>query len=112
MKRRSAQLLCRKSVSTPCEHCRSPGELDKNAAGRLLARNTIKNTLLAHGLRPAPERGKHTCWRTLLQSHLGAIAGADFFSVEVLTPFGLIGYFVLFVIDIGTRRVQIAGITS
>ena len=80
--------------------------------GHDIARNTIKNTLLAHGLEPAPERGRHTSWRTFLQSHLGAIAGADFFTVEVLTPFGLVRYFVLFVIDIGTRRVQIAGITS
>jgi len=80
--------------------------------GHDVARNTIKNTLLAHGLQPAPERGKRTSWRTLLQSHLGAIAGADFFTVEVLTPFGLIRTFVLFVIDIGTRRVHIAGITS
>jgi putative transposase len=80
--------------------------------GHDIARNTIKNTLLAHGLEPAPERGTHTSWRSLLQSHLGTIAGADFFTVEVLRPFGLVRYYVLLVIDIGTRRVQIAGITS
>ena len=38
------------------------------------------------GLEPAPERGRRTSWRTFLQSHLGAIAGAGFFTVEVLTP--------------------------
>jgi putative transposase len=41
---------------------------------------------------------------------LGSIAAADFFSVEVLTLAGLARYYVLFVIDIETRRVQIAGI--
>jgi putative transposase len=77
-----------------------------------VARNTIKNILLAHGLEPAPERGRRTSWHTFIKSHLGAIAGADFFTVEVLRGFGLIRYYVFFIIDIGTRRVHIAGITS
>jgi transposase InsO family protein len=34
----------------------------------------------------------------------------DFFSVEVLTLAGLVRYFVLFVIDLETRHVQVAGI--
>lgn len=34
----------------------------------------------------------------------------DFFTVEVLTWFGIIRYHVLFVIDIATRKVEIAGI--
>ena len=41
-----------------------------------------------------------------------AIAAADFFSVEVLTRGGLVRYLVLFVIDLKTRRVHVAGITS
>ena len=79
---------------------------------REVARNTIKNILLAHGLEPAPERGRHTSWSTFIKSHLGAIAGADFFTVEVLRGFGLVRYYVFFVIDIATRRVHIAGITN
>jgi hypothetical protein len=35
----------------------------------------------------------------------------DFFNVEVLSLTGLVHYSVLFVIDLQTRRVQIAGIT-
>ena len=45
-----------------------------------------------------------------LKAHWGAIAATDFFTVEVLTARGLIRYFVLFVIDLKTRRVEIAGI--
>jgi putative transposase len=45
-----------------------------------------------------------------LKAHLGSISATDFFTVEVLTLGGLVRYFVLFVIDIETRRVQIAGI--
>jgi putative transposase len=44
------------------------------------------------------------------EAHLGAIAATDFFSVEVLTFPGLVRYFVLFVIDLETRRGQVAGI--
>jgi putative transposase len=80
--------------------------------GHDVARNTVKNTLLAHGLEPAPERGRHTSWHTFIKSHLGAIAGADFFTVEVLHGFGLVRYFVFFVIDIKTRHVHIAGLTN
>ncbi len=41
-----------------------------------------------------------------------SIAATDFFSVEVLTRMGLVRYFVLFVIDLKTRRVDIAEILS
>ena len=49
-------------------------------------------------------------WKTFLEAHGGEIAAADFFTVEVLTLVGLVRYHVLFVIDLETRRVQIAGI--
>ena len=39
-----------------------------------------------------------------------SMAATDFFSVEVITRSGLVRYFVLFVIDLKTRRVEIAGI--
>ncbi|MBM4319467.1 MAG: transposase family protein [Deltaproteobacteria bacterium] len=40
------------------------------------------------------------------------MAAADFFTVEVLTLFGLVRYSVLFVMKLKTRTVEIAGITS
>ena len=51
-------------------------------------------------------------WKTFLKAHWGAIAATDFFSVEVLTRVGLVRYFVLFVIDLQTRRIEIAGIAQ
>jgi hypothetical protein len=39
-----------------------------------------------------------------------SIAATDLFTVEVITRFGLVRHFVLFVIDLKTRRVEIAGI--
>ncbi len=78
--------------------------------GHEIGRNTIKRILLENGLDPAPLRGKTMSWKTFLKAHWGAIAATDFFSVDVLTRLGLIRYFVLFVIDLKTRRVEIAGI--
>jgi transposase len=79
--------------------------------GHERGRNTVKRLLLDHGLEPAPERRRTTSWKTFIDAHVGEIAGADFFTVEVLTLVGLVRYFVFFVIDIETRRVEIAGIT-
>jgi hypothetical protein len=42
---------------------------------------------------------------------MNVLAGADFFTVEVLTWRGLVTYYVLFFIHLETRRVSVAGIT-
>jgi hypothetical protein len=78
--------------------------------GHDLGRNTIKRILADAGLEPAPERSKRTTWKTFLKAHWRAIAAMDFFTVEVLTWRGLVRYFVLFAIDLKTRRIHIAGI--
>ena len=80
--------------------------------GHDVGRNTVKRILAEHGIEPAPERRKRIPWSTFLKAHWGAIAATDFFTVEVLTTRGLIRYFVLFVIDLKTRRVEIAGISN
>ncbi|MFT7626216.1 MAG: putative transposase, partial [Myxococcota bacterium] len=79
--------------------------------GHEIARNTIRRILLDNGMEPAPERHRKTDWKTFIRAHLGEIAAADFFSVEVRTLTGLVRYVVFFVIDIETRRVEIAGIS-
>ena len=80
--------------------------------GHELGRNTIKRILADHGIAPALERGKSMSWSTFIKAHWGAIAATDLFTVEVVNPFGLVRYHVLFVIDIATRCVCIGGITS
>ena len=79
--------------------------------GHEIARNTVKRILQERGLEPAPERSKRMPWKTFLRAHWGAIAAADFFTVEVMTWFGLVRYQVFFVMDLKTRRVEIAGIS-
>jgi transposase InsO family protein len=80
--------------------------------GHELGRSTIRRILAERGIEPAPERGKRTSWKTFLEAHWGAIAATDFFTVEVLTSHGLVRYAVMFVIELETRRVHIAGIVN
>ena len=89
-------------------YTRIRGALDN--LGHEIGRNTIKRILLENGIEPVPERNKGMSWETFLKAHWGAIAATDFFSVEVLTSVGLVRHFVLFVIDLKSRRVEITGI--
>lgn len=50
-------------------------------------------------------------WAQFLMMHWEVLAATDFFAVEVATWHGLVTYYVLFVMDLATRRVQVAGIT-
>ncbi|HEX2331144.1 MAG TPA: hypothetical protein VHN74_20640, partial [Candidatus Angelobacter sp.] len=52
-----------------------------------------------------------TSWKDFIAAHLAVLAGADFFTVEVLTWRGLVTYYVLFFLHLETRRVTVAGIT-
>ncbi len=79
--------------------------------GHQVGRGTIANILREHGIEPAPERDRHTRWSTFLKAHWECLSATDFLSVEVYTIKGLITYYILFFIDIGTRSVHIAGIT-
>ena len=48
-------------------------------------------------------------WAVFLKAHWKA--AADFFSVEVWSWRGLMTHYVLFVVELATRRVRIAGLT-
>jgi hypothetical protein len=106
---RVRQLLLMARENPSWGYTRLRGALENLGLG--LGRSTIQRILKQHGIEPAPLRGKTMPWKTFLKAHWGAIAAADFFSVEVLTRGGLVRYLVLFVIDLKTRRVHIAGLT-
>jgi hypothetical protein len=63
-----------------------------------------------HGALFLARIGVRIAWSAILRAHWGAIAAMDFFTVEVVTWTGLVRYHVLFVIDLASRRVEIAGI--
>jgi putative transposase len=73
---------------------------------------TVRNILRRHHLEPAPKRRKAgMSWPQFLKIHGDVLAATDFFTVEVATWHGLVTYYVLVVMELSTRRVQLAGIT-
>ena len=78
--------------------------------GRDVARTTVANVLRDNGIKTAPDRP--TSWRTFLRAHAKVIVAADFFTTEVWTARGLVTHYTLFLIDITTRAVHIAGTTT
>jgi putative transposase len=75
-----------------------------------VARSTVAKVLKEHGIKSSPERPMS--WATFVRSHAHLIAAADFFTTEVWTVRGLVRHFTLFVIDVATRRVHVAGTTA
>jgi transposase InsO family protein len=85
---------------------RISGELKK--LGHRACPSYVREVLRRHGLPPAPNR-RGPSWKQFLQSHLEVTWATDFFTEEVWTLGGLVTFYVLFFIHLGSRRVWIAG---
>jgi len=79
--------------------------------GYTVSDQTVGNILKRHNLLPAPERKKTTTWREFIRSHRDLLVATDFFTAEVWTRSGLVTYYILFFIQVGSRTVHIAGLT-
>jgi transposase InsO family protein len=79
--------------------------------GYRVSDQTVGNILKRHGLPPAPERQKTTTWKEFIRTHMDVLVATDFFTAEVWTLCGLVTYYVLFFIHLGSRQVHVAGVT-
>jgi len=80
--------------------------------GHHIDKITVRNILRRHHIDPAPKRREGgMSWTQFIKMHWEVLAATDFFSVEVATWHGLVTYYVLVVMELNTRRVEIAGIT-
>ncbi len=80
--------------------------------GHHIDAGTVRNILHRYHLDPAPQRRKAgMTWVQFLTLHWEVLAATDFFTVEVATWRGFVTYYVLFVMDLATRQVHIAGMT-
>jgi putative transposase len=70
---------------------------------------TVGNILKRNGIPPVPVRSQDTTWSKFIKNHQDVLSACDFFTTEVITPAGLITYYVLFFIHIGSRKIHIAG---
>ena len=89
---------------------RIQGELAK--VGYRISDTTVANILKAHGIEPAPKRKRTGSWETFLKAHWDVMASIDFTTVEVWTKGGLTTFYLLFVMELKTRRVHFAGCTT
>jgi putative transposase len=79
--------------------------------GYTVSDQTVGNILKRHGIPPAPERKLTTTWKDFIRTHMDVLVATDFFTAEVWTLGGLVTYYVLFFIHLGSRQVHVAGVT-
>ena len=79
--------------------------------GYPISDTTVGNVLKQHGIEPAPDRKRQTTWKTFIKSHWDVLAAIDFTTIEVWTKGELVTYYLLFVMEVATRRVHFAGCT-
>ena len=82
------------------------GELLK--LGHNLSATSIRSVLKRHRITPASERSTGT-WRSFLRHYKDQILACDFFTVETIS---LKTIYVLFFIELATRRIYLAGCTT
>src|SRR6266508_1892367 len=85
---------------------RIAGELLK--LGPRVSASTVRRLLLAAGLEPAPRR-EGPSWRDFLRQQAASMLACDFFTVETIS---LRRVYVLFFIEVESRRVHLAGCTT
>jgi putative transposase len=85
---------------------RIAGEI--NGLGLNVSATTVRKILRESGIGPAGER-PGISWRTFLRHQAHSMLAVDFFTVETVA---LRRLYVLFFIELGTRRVHLAGCTA
>ena len=79
--------------------------------GRSTSHQTVKHILGEHGIDPAPSRKAKPSWPDFIRAHADCLLATDFLTTEVWTAFGLVAYYALFFIHVGSRNVYVAGTT-
>jgi len=80
--------------------------------GLKISDTTVGNILKGHGIEPVPERRRQSTWNTFIRSHWDVLGAIDFTTIEVWTKHGLTTSYLLFAIELATRRVHFAGCTT
>ena len=105
--RRVRELVLRLARENPrWGYPRIAGELLK--LGLRVSSSTVRRLLIGAGVQPAPRRSGPS-WSMFLRQQAASMLACDFFTVETLS---LRRFYVLFFIEIGSRRVHLAGCTT
>jgi putative transposase len=104
---RTRELVVRLARENPrWGYQRIAGELSK--LGLSVSPSTVRRLLARAGLGPTPRRSGPS-WREFLRVQPASVVACDFFTDETAL---LRRYYVLFFIELQTRRVQLAGVTA
>jgi putative transposase len=76
--------------------------------GHTVSATTVRKLIRGAGLAPAGERSRRT-WREFLRAQAASLIACDFFTVDTVRKTRL---YVLFFIEIATRRVSLAGVSG
>jgi putative transposase len=80
--------------------------------GHRLSDTTVGNILREHGIEPVPQRKRQSTWKQFLEAHWDVLGAIDFTTIEVWSKSGLVTFYLLFVMEVATRRVHLAGCTT
>lgn len=103
-------LILRIASETGWGYTRILGELKKLGIGTV-SRTTVRNILRDAGIDPGPKRGEGT-WSEFVKRHAKTLWACDFFSTKIWTLRGRFDVFVLFFINLESRRVRVGGMTT
>src|SRR5262245_14806418 len=84
---------------------------DRKHVVYIISDQTVGNILKRHGIPPAPKRQQTTTWHEFIRTHMDMLVATDFFTTKVWTLGGLVTYYVLFFLHLGSRGIHIAGVT-
>jgi putative transposase len=73
---------------------------------------TIGNILRRNNLGTSPERRRNTTWASFIRQHRDVLWATDFFTTEIWTRWGLTTYYVLFFIQVRSRKIVLGGVSQ
>jgi len=104
------ELVVRLAQENAWGYVRILGELKKLGINRL-SKSSVKNILKENNIDPLGQRSENS-WDNFVKRHFQTLWACDFFTEPVLTTFGVRIFFILFFINIKTRKVYVAGATQ
>jgi len=104
------KLVVRLAKENTWRYVRILGELNKLGV-KCLSKTNVKNILKENGIDPVPKRAQDS-WDNFIKRHFQTLWACDFFTKQVITALGPRIFFVLFFINIKTKKVYVAGSTQ
>ena len=74
--------------------------------------SSVRNILSEHGIEPAPERGKSPSWSEFIGAHMDVLTSVDFTTIDIGCGGKLKTMYLLFFMEVATRKVHFAGMTA